>query len=75
MDLDASLLRRTDMAIVSLHTKCIPAGGAEGYTHGLIEAMKNPYVNIIGHPDSTAAIPWTTPPWSGPPPTTACCWR
>ena len=52
VDLDASLLRRTDMAIVSLHTKCIPAGGsAEGYTHGLIEAMKNPYVNIIGHPD------------------------
>ena len=52
VDLDEPLLRRTDMAIVSLHTKCIPTGGtAEGYTNGLLQAMKNPYVNIIGHPD------------------------
>lgn len=52
IDLDDAILQKLDMAIVSLHTKCIPLGGtAEGYTHGLIQAMKNPYVGIIGHPD------------------------
>lgn len=52
MDLDTAMLAKLDLAIVSLHTKCLPTGGcAEAYTHGLLEAMKNPYVNIIGHPD------------------------
>ena len=52
MDLDTAMLAKLDLAIVSLHTKCLPTGGcAETYTHGLLEAMKNPYVNIIGHPD------------------------
>lgn len=52
VDLDDGLLRKLDMAIVSLHTKCIPPhGSAEGYTNGLVTAMKNPFVNIIGHPD------------------------
>ena len=52
VDLDTAMLAKLDLAIVSLHTKCLPTGGcAETYTHGLLEAMKNPYVNIIGHPD------------------------
>ncbi|MBU5434211.1 phosphatase [Pseudoflavonifractor sp. MSJ-37] len=52
VDLDHRLLARTDMAIVSLHTKCIPTGDtAEAYTNGLVRAMEDPYINIIGHPD------------------------
>ncbi len=52
VDLDKSLLRKLDLAVASLHTKCIaPGGDAEGYTHALVSAMQNPYVNIIGHPD------------------------
>ena len=52
VDLDEPMLRKLDLAVASLHTKCIaPGGDAEGYTHALIAAMRSPYINIIGHPD------------------------
>ena len=52
VDLDEPMLRKLDLAIASLHTKCIaPGGDAEGYTHALVTAMQSPYINIIGHPD------------------------
>lgn len=52
VDLEPALLDRLDMAIVSMHTQCMPKGGdAQANTRALLLAMDNPYVNIVGHPD------------------------
>lgn len=50
VDLRPRLLERLDYAIASLHPPCINFGSIEENTAALIGAIKNPYVNIIGHP-------------------------
>ena len=42
-----------DVVIASLHIPCIKPGSIEQNTKALINAMDNPYVNIIGHPDDS----------------------
>lgn len=42
-----------DIVIASIHMPCLPPGTVEENTNALIGAMKNPYVNIIGHPDDS----------------------
>lgn len=51
VDLRPEYLKEMDLAIASLHLPCIRSGNAEENTMAYINAMKNPYVNIIGHPD------------------------
>ncbi len=51
VDLDEPYLGRMDVAIASLHIPCIKPGSREYNTQCLISAMKNPHINIIGHPD------------------------
>ena len=51
VDLDLPNLKRMDIAIASLHTPCFYPGTREENTAAVLNAMKNPYVNIIGHPD------------------------
>lgn len=51
LDLPKSTLAQMDVVIASLHTPCIKPGSREENTRALIAALKNPYVNIIGHPD------------------------
>ena len=51
LDMDDSLLKQMDIVIASLHMFCLKPGTVEENTNALIGAMKNPYVNIIGHPD------------------------
>ncbi len=51
VDADREILDCLDIAIASLHPPCIQAGTKEQNTNAMIGAMKNPYVNIIGHPD------------------------
>ena len=51
VDLDEPYLGRMDVAIASLHIPCIDPGSREWNTQCLISAMKNPHINIIGHPD------------------------
>ena len=51
LDMGESLLKQMDIVIASLHMPCIKPGTKEENTNALIEAMKNPYVGIIGHPD------------------------
>ena len=51
LDLIEKYMKRMDVVIASLHTQCIPMGSREWNTECVINAMKNPYVNIIGHPD------------------------
>lgn len=51
LDMDENLLKQMDIVIASLHCPCIKPSNIEDITNALIGAMKNPYVNIIGHPD------------------------
>lgn len=51
VDMDNSLMKRQDITIASLHIPCIKPGTREENTNAYLEVMKNPYVNIIGHPD------------------------
>lgn len=54
VDMEMSVLKRMDIAIASLHPPCIRFGGSrEENTQAYINVMKNPYVNIIGHPDDS----------------------
>ncbi len=51
LDLDNNILSRVDYAIASMHTICVKPGTIEENTRASIQAMKNPYVKILGHPD------------------------
>ena len=51
VDLEEGILKRLDIAIASLHLPCIRPGSREFHTEACINAMKNPYVHILGHPD------------------------
>ncbi|MCI8374927.1 MAG: phosphatase [Lachnospiraceae bacterium] len=51
VDLEVRTLRQMDVAIASLHTPCFTPGSREYNTQACINAMRNPYVNILGHPD------------------------
>jgi putative hydrolase len=51
IDVDEGILKQLDIVIASLHPPCIDFGNIVENTNAIIGAMKNPYVNIIGHPD------------------------
>ncbi|MFA9375549.1 MAG: phosphatase [Lachnotalea sp.] len=51
IDLPKSLLEKMDIVIASMHPPCYHAGTKEQNTQAYINVMKNPYVNVIGHPD------------------------
>ncbi len=51
LDVHPELLAEMDLVIASMHGPCIKAGTKEENTRAIINAIKNPYVNIIGHPD------------------------
>lgn len=51
VDMEDSTMKKMDMVIASLHIPCIKPGTREENTQTCLEVMKNPYVNIIGHPD------------------------
>ena len=53
IDLKEYGLKGCDVVIASLHIPCIKPGSIEQNTKALINAMDNPYVNIIGHPDDS----------------------
>lgn len=44
------IMKKFDIAIASLHIPCINPGTEEENTAALINAMNNPFINIIGHP-------------------------
>lgn len=46
-------LKKLDFAIASIHDPCYTSGTIEQNTAAYLNAMKNPYVNIIGHPDDS----------------------
>ena len=51
VDLEPRVLKQMDIAIASLHIPCFFPGSREYNTEACINAMKNPCVNILGHPD------------------------
>ncbi len=53
VDLNDNILKKLDVVIASLHLPCIDPGTKEDNTRAYLNVMKNPYVNIIGHPDDS----------------------
>lgn len=51
LDLSELCLSELDVVIASLHLPCVTPGTREFNTECVIQAMKNPYINIIAHPD------------------------
>ena len=51
LDLEDEILKHLDYVIASLHRPAKRPGSEEENTRSYIEAMKNPYVRIIGHCD------------------------
>lgn len=51
IDLNDFILDRLDLRIASLHTPCIDPGTVEENTNAILGAIKNPRIDIIGHPD------------------------
>jgi len=52
LDLSEARREKLDIVIASCHKECTPAGNKEQNTEMYIRAIKNPYVDIIGHPDA-----------------------
>lgn len=53
IDMNEDCLKKLDYAIASLHPPCIRFGTKQDNTRAVIQAMKNPYVNIMGHLDDS----------------------
>ena len=51
VDLPQKTMEKLDIIIASLHTPCMEPGSCQENTEAYLNAMKNPCVNIIGHPD------------------------
>lgn len=52
VDLPERILKRMDLTIASIHTPCFQKERTiETVTEAYINAMKNPYIDVIGHPD------------------------
>lgn len=54
VDLPTRLLKRLHYGIASIHELCYKIGTREENTGALINAMKNPYIQMIGHPDNSS---------------------
>ena len=51
VDLPENILKEMDLTLASIHPPCFTSGSVQENTSAYIGAMKNPYVNIIAHPD------------------------
>lgn len=51
LDADEDMMKNLNFAVASCHTVTIAGPDAGYYTSACIGAMKNPKVNVIGHPD------------------------
>jgi len=52
IDLSEEVLERLDIVIASFHDPCFEPISIKENTRAVINAIKNPYVRIIGHPDN-----------------------
>lgn len=56
LDLDEEYLRMLDLRIAGIHSVCWQGGTREENTAGVVNAMRNPYVQIISHPGDGSAL-------------------
>ena len=57
IDMDEFYLNLLDLRIAGIHSLCYKGGTPEENTHGMIQAISNPYIHIISHPgDGTAKL-------------------
>ena len=57
LDADDDLMRRLDIRIAGIHLLCYEHGTKEENTHGMVQAIRHPYIQIISHPgDGTAQL-------------------
>ncbi|MCL1786762.1 MAG: phosphatase [Defluviitaleaceae bacterium] len=54
LDLPKMALERMDFVIASLHRVVIPSGSRGANTRAIVNAMQNPNVHIIGHPNDVS---------------------
>lgn len=53
LDLEEETLRKMDYVIASMHVPCVKPGSRKENTRASIQALKNPYIKILGHPDDS----------------------
>lgn len=53
IDLSRDYLNKLDHCIASIHDQCYSFGTIEENTAAIVGAIRNPYVDIIGHPDDS----------------------
>ena len=53
VDMSQEDLAQMDLTIASLHIPCIKPGSREWNTECVVNAIRNPLINIIGHPDDS----------------------
>lgn len=53
VDMTERVLAEMDLCIASIHIPCYTSGTKTENTRAYLNVMKNPYVNIIGHPDDS----------------------
>jgi len=51
IDMEDELLKKMDVTIASMHLPSMISGNREENTFAYLQVMKNPYINMIGHPD------------------------
>lgn len=57
LDADEELMRRLDIRIAGIHLLCYKHGTKEENTHGMVQAIRHPYIQMISHPgDGTAQL-------------------
>ena len=57
LDADEDLMKRLDIRIAGIHLLCYEHGTKEENTHGMVQAIRHPYIQIISHPgDGTAKL-------------------
>ena len=57
IDLDESYMKLLDLRIAGIHSLCYEQGTVEQNTHGMIQVISNPWIDIISHPgDGTAKL-------------------
>jgi len=54
LDMPDEYLARLEFVIASLHDVCITPATVEQHTNALINALKNPYVDVVAHPGNPA---------------------
>lgn len=53
VDLETDKLKEMDITLASMHPNCYLSGTIKENTSAYLGAMKNPYINIIAHPDDS----------------------